>query len=120
GGRRPWGRILGFFALALIISQPVAAQLLDKRISPLNPIDKQYMEAQRELVNEMTLRLYGGRCCRTMTELDYLQRLIDDGHVGPEQTRELQAMGVVMGDLLATELDLQWVIYEDIQGRSRA
>ena len=38
----------------------------------------------------------------------------------PDQTRELQAMGVIMGDLLAAELDMHWVIYEDRQGRSRA
>ena len=29
-------------------------------------------------------------------------------------------MGVIMGDLLAADLKLHWVIYEDRQGRSRA
>jgi hypothetical protein len=29
-------------------------------------------------------------------------------------------MGVIMGDLLAAELGLRWVIYEDDLGRSRA
>jgi hypothetical protein len=29
-------------------------------------------------------------------------------------------MGVIMGDLLAAEFDLHWVIYEDRKGRSRA
>jgi hypothetical protein len=29
-------------------------------------------------------------------------------------------MGVIMGDLLATDLDMHWVIYEDRLGRSRA
>jgi hypothetical protein len=40
--------------------------------------------------------------------------------VRPDQTRELQAMGVIMGDLLAADLGLHWVIYEDRMGRSRA
>lgn len=78
------------------------------------------MDTQRDALNELTLRYYGRRCCRSQTELDYLQRLLNDGHVQASQTKELQAMGVALGDLLASELDMEWVVYEDIQGRSRA
>lgn len=106
--------------IGLLLAQGSAAQLLDKRITALNPLDRQYMDLQRQSLNDLTLRYYGGRCCRSQSELDYLQRLLDDGHVRPEQTRELQAMGVALGDLLATELEMHWVVYEDIQGRSRA
>ena len=49
-----------------------------------------------------------------------LQRLLDEGVVGPEQREELQAMGIVLGDILAAELGMDWVIYEDKLGRSRA
>lgn len=118
-----WGRLTGLMAALVILSAialPSAAQLLEKRITPLNPLDRQYMDTQRDLINEMTLRYYGGRCCRDVSELDYLQRLLDDGYVGGDQTRELQAMGVLLGDLLAAELELQWIVYEDAQGRSRA
>ncbi|MGB1141159.1 MAG: DUF3806 domain-containing protein, partial [Halioglobus sp.] len=45
---------------------------------------------------------------------------LDRGVVGNQQTTELQAMGIVMGDLLASELDMQWVVYTDEIGRSRA
>ena len=111
------------FSLLLTIAAAAGsahAQLLEKRVTPLNPLDRQYMELQRELINELTLRYYGGRCCRSASELLLLQRLLDDRHVLPEQTQELQAMGVLLGDLLATEHDLQWVVYEDAAGRSRA
>ena len=54
------------------------------------------------------------------SDLQILQLLLDRRLVTPEQTRELQAMGVIMGDLLAADLDMHWVIYEDRQGRSRA
>ena len=37
-----------------------------------------------------------------------------------KRARELQAMGVIMGDLLAANLDMHWVVYEDAKGRSRA
>ena len=107
-------------ALLLCQASGASAQLIDKRISALTPLDRQYMDTQRELANELTLRYYGARCCRSVAELDYLQRLSEDGYVSPGQTRELQALGVVLGDFLAAELDMHWVIYEDIQGRSRA
>ena len=93
---------------------------MENRVTALNPLDRQYMDVQRESLNELTLRYYGGRCCRSQAELSYLQRLLDDGHVQGHQTQELQAMGVALGDLLARELDMQWVVYEDIKGRSRA
>ena len=106
--------------LALACLAPATAQPPEKRISALSPLDRQYMEQQRQLVNELTLANYGGRCCRREADLDYLQRLLDDRLVTGDQTQELQAMGLVMGDLLAAELDLHWVVYEDAKGRSRA
>lgn len=115
-----WWKTASLALCASLLSHGAAAQLVDKRISALNPLDRQYMDAQRAALNELTLRYYGGRCCRSQTELDYLQRLLNDGHVKGDQTKELQAMGVALGDLLATELDMQWVVYEDIKGRSRA
>ena len=53
-------------------------------------------------------------------DLDLLQALLDKQLVRPDQVRELQAMGVIMGDLLAAELGMRWVLYEDNVGRSRA
>ncbi|WOJ96392.1 DUF3806 domain-containing protein [Congregibacter brevis] len=115
------GRAIVFtFLSGLFLAQGALAQLVDKRVTALNPLDRQYMDVQRQSLNELTLRYYGARCCRSQSELDYLQRLLDDGHVRSDQTRELQAMGVALGDLLASELEMQWVVYEDIKGRSRA
>ena len=37
-------------------------------------------------------------------DLALLQRLLDENIVSGNQTSELQAMGIVMGDLLASEL----------------
>ena len=49
-----------------------------------------------------------------------LQSLLDQRIVKSDQVLLLQAMGVVMGDLLSEELKMPWVIYEDKLGRSRA
>lgn len=113
-------RAAGLAAAVALAAAGATAQLLDKLVSPLTPLDRQYMDQQRERVTELTLRHYGGRCCRREAELDLLQRLLDDRIVGPDQTEALQGMGILLGDLLAAELDLHWVVYEDARGRSRA
>jgi len=111
-------------ALALVTLLFAGAALAqsedERRLSPLSSLDRQYMDAQRARINEMTLREYGGRCCRREAELDYLQRLLDDRLVTGDHMEDLQAMGILLGDLLASELDLQWTVYEDARGRSRA
>jgi hypothetical protein len=78
------------------------------------------MLRQRALIDELTRRWYGSPCCDSVSDLDLLQRLLDDQHVGADQRLELQAMGVHLGDLLAEELGMHWVVYEDDRGRSRA
>jgi len=105
---------------ALFFSITGFAQVEERFIGPLSALDRQYMEQQRQRIREMTLRYYGGQCCRREAELDYLQRLLDDRRVTGDQRELLQAMGILLGDLLAAELDLDWVIYEDARGRSRA
>ena len=110
-------------ATALVLLCAAAAQAQngdERRLSPLSALDRQYMDAQRARINELTLLEYGGRCCRRETELAYLQRLLDDRVVTGEDIEELQAMGILLGDLLASELDLHWTVFEDARGRSRA
>ena len=53
-------------------------------------------------------------------DLDTLQRIVDERMVPAEDTLTLQAMGVVFGDLLGERLDMDWVVYRDNKGRSRA
>jgi hypothetical protein len=84
-------------------------------------MDIEFMAQQRARIDELA-RFNLGQQLRgeKATDLNILQTLLDRGLVGPDQSLELQAMGVVMGDLLAAELDMDWVIYEDRYGRSRA
>lgn len=91
------------------------------RISKLTNVDLEFMAQQRTLLADIAARNLGRQFQgQRQRDLDLLQALLDKRLVRREQTRELQAMGVVMGDLLATELDMHWVIYEDSVGRSRA
>ena len=108
-------------ATALVLLPTTASAQDELRISEPSKLDQGYMQQQRALVGEIVASEYGRRFQQVKrNDLELLQRILDDKLVGPEQTRELQAMGLIMGDLLAKELDLHWVIYEDKLGRSRA
>ena len=99
-----------------------AAQGLDEPyIGELTQIDRQYMQQQRSLLNELAGRNFGRQFTgKRDNDLALLQRLLDEEVVRGDQTQELQGMGIVLGDLLAADLGLDWVVYEDRIGRSRA
>lgn len=99
----------------------LASPDVELRISELTAIDRQYMAGQRNELDE-TARTYLGRSFsgERDRDLDLLQTLLDKGLVRNNQTQQLQAMGIVLGDLLSDELGLDWVVYEDKAGRSRA
>lgn len=106
--------------LALVLSCTAIAQD-EARIGELSALDRQYMAQQRTRLNDLAASGLGRRFNGTKAaDLQLLQLLLDKRLVKPDQIRELQAMGVIMGDLLAEDLGMHWVIYEDRQGRSRA
>ena len=113
--------ILVSWAACLGLAPRAVAQQAAPRISEPSNLDRQFMQQQRDLLAALTSRNFGrGFSGDRDRDLELLQRLLDQRLVRPDQTRELQAMGVVMGDLLAADLDMHWVIYEDRVGRSRA
>jgi len=107
-------------ASALLLAVVVQAQQ-EARISDLSQLDRKYMAQQRETLNNLAASHLGRRFSGNKeNDLQILQLLLERRLVVADQTRELQAMGVIMGDLLAADLDMHWVIYEDALGRSRA
>jgi len=115
-------RATGFFLLALacwaaagVFAQPGA------RIEELSKLDLAFMDGQRSRLADVSAvelgRKFSGDRDRDLT---LLQTLLDKHLVRPDQTRKLQAMGIIMGDLLAAEFGLHWVVYQDEVGRSRA
>ena len=106
--------------LGLLVSLWSAAQST-VQISQLSFLDRGYMEQQRTTLDDLARAGAGGQFSGTKEhDLALLQTLLDRKLVRFDQKKELQAMGVIMGDLLAQELNLHWVIYEDSVGRSRA
>ena len=106
--------------MTTLTASTVMSSELELQIQPLSAIDKHYMNEQRETVEILANRL-GRRLSGTTTrDLETLQRVIDLRWVDSEDVQTQQALGIVFGDLLANELDLDWVIYRDRAGRSRA
>ena len=89
-------------------------------IETLTAIDRQFMADQRMRVEQLANRLGRGLTGVADRDLDTLQRILDERLVSAEDTLTLQATGVVFGDLLGDRLDLDWVVYRDNKGRSRA
>jgi hypothetical protein len=101
----------------LSVAQPPDFEVV---IEPLTLIDRQFMTAQRERVEQLANRLGRGLTTNVDRDLDTLQRILDDRMVPSDDTLTLQAMGLVFGDLLGQRLDMVWVVYRDRKGRSRA
>ena len=117
-------RLLALFvlsALSLCTSWSVAqSPNFDVLIEPLTAVDRQFMAEQRMRVEQLANHLGRGLTGVVDRDLDTLQRILDERIVPAEDTLTLQAMGVVFGDLLGARLDMDWVVYRDSKGRSRA
>lgn len=114
--------IYGLFVLLIALGTAQTALAQNKqRISEPSTTDRLFMQQQRDLLADLTSRNFGRQFNGNKDhDLALLQRLLDQRLVRAEQTRELQAMGIILGDTLADELGMEWVIYEDRVGRSRA
>ncbi len=119
--------VVGYFVLGGIergkLSLPRSVSLSEevRQIRPLELRDRQHMARQRELVRDLALRhvgtpLSGG----SLEDLRVLQDILDMRLFAPDQVYELQALGVALGDVIAEQLGLSWVLVEDEVGRSRA
>ncbi|MEZ5571928.1 MAG: DUF3806 domain-containing protein [Halioglobus sp.] len=109
--------------LAIWVSCAISASAAPQgvHIGELSNVDLEFMAQQRALLQDLAASRLGRQFSGDkQRDLDLLQALLDQQLVRSDQVRELQAMGVIMGDLLAADLDMHWVIYEDREGRSRA
>lgn len=68
-------------------------------------------------VRELARRLGLGELAGTEADLDVIQSILDSGELEPEQTYELQSLGVVFGSALVSVVDgLDWAIVHDEYG----
>lgn len=104
--------------LALVTTVASAAQW---RTDPLTPLDQRYMEERRQELNSLVQISMGRSFGHSRdSDLRLIQDILDRKLVKPDETAQLQAMGIIMGEHLRRENGLRWVIYSDAKGRSRA
>lgn len=90
-------------------------------ISPLNKLDEQRLNKQRELVRKYLADDTSREKFKTPAgKLGTIRAILKAGKFRKDQTYELQCLGIVFGDALAQELGMNWVMVEDKSGRDPA
>lgn len=99
-----------------------APKVAPSLISDLGWMDRSQMDKQATKINDLTLTKLGTPIRGDLSDLATLQRLIDGRHVKMDDVDTQMAMGLVMGNVLLADFPqtLEWKIYEDELGRSRA
>jgi len=88
--------------------------LPEPKFTDLSNDDRARLEQQRAVVLAAAKQRYGTLALtRTKSDLPVLQKLIDERVFKKSQTYELQCLGVALGDVLASELPLRWVMVTD-------
>jgi hypothetical protein len=107
--------------LVLAIALPAAAQLTQRTVSQPESADQLKTKRQLDQVDELARRHLGRRVRgRSTDELDVLQRLLDERFIRADDTFAQQSLGVALGNILATQFPLSWVVVDDDHGHSRA
>jgi hypothetical protein len=118
----------GYFAPSFQGIPPSAEGAIDldpesdrRKISALETQDERILRRGRAAIDELARRhvgtpLTGGQ----RDDLRILQQLLDQRVAAPDETETLQAMGMVLGDVMVAQLGFRWVIVKDKLGRSRA
>ncbi|WP_185230388.1 DUF3806 domain-containing protein [Teredinibacter franksiae] len=104
----------------------VASKVLAKyddgpSVRELNWLNQNFMDSQRKTVNTLIATHYGKRLRGNILDIPVLQRLVTEDVIPKDDTAQLQALGVALGDILVHETaDLEWVVYEDDLGSTQA
>lgn len=112
--------VITFYVLLLFASM-ASAQNPNATISDFAWMDRNHMAQQVDSVAKLAQANFGVPIRGDKSDLDTLQRIIDRGLIDNDDRLQLQALGAVLGNIMASEVDdLKWKVYEDNRGRSRA
>jgi len=121
-GSNPFGGLLPGFGLDRALLEDDSFYAKRSSVETLTGVDQRRLREQRNLVDELARRHVGTPLSagHSLDDLRVIQEILDQGVLDPDQTFELQALGVALGDVLAQQHDLEWVVVNDDLGRSRA
>jgi hypothetical protein len=90
-------------------------------IKDLNTGQQYTLDSDRRAMKALATRHLGILSFKqNLKDLETIQKLVDKKAIREKEVREWQSLGVVFGDVLAEELDLHWVSYQDELGVSKA
>jgi len=89
-------------------------------VSSLDALDSDRLDAQRAWVGGHLADDSRKSFADVATKLAVIQTVLDNGWATAGQSWNLQALGVVFGDILAELLEIPWVMVEDESGRDPA
>lgn len=91
------------------------------RVTDLNWLNEQFLIKQRKRAEAITRRHFGLQLKQGQGNIPLLQRVLDENILASDDTEDLQALGVVLGDAyVARHRELSWRVYEDELGKSHA
>jgi hypothetical protein len=107
--------------LFVFVPDDTRAQLRHRTITAFGPAETAKTQQQSEWVSELARRHLGVRITgREIRDLDALQRLLGERVIRDDDVLGQQALGVVLGEVMAHSLALDWVVVDDDVGHSRA
>lgn len=115
-----------FFIFSIIIfSVNIYAddtQLKAVIIEELSWMDKNKMQQQEDQINALARSKLGLSIHKNWDDIALLQRMIDSKLVAANDSSTQEAMGVILGNIMQADFPshLQWKIYKDSIGRSKA
>lgn len=114
-------KLITVFLITFSYGISVLAEEKSATITPLTWADQQDMNNKLFYINEIARTRLGTEIHGDTTDIETLQRIADGKFLDKTDKERLQSTGVVLGNLLKNELErLEWVVYEDSDGRSRA
>ena len=92
----------------------------EQTISTLTDDDLTRLAEQRSVVTEFLTASGLEKFKSAAGKLGLLRWILREEKFSPEQTYELQSMGIVLGDVFVQEMGFHWVMVEDDYGRDPA
>ena len=101
---------------------PLTAAKKPAIITELSWMDQSRMEKEINSITELAKSKTGNNIRRDLSDLDTLQRIINNEFIKTDDYEKQQALGVVLGNVMLADFPntFEWKIYEDELGRSRA
>ena len=93
---------------------------MEQKVEELSPEDRARVEAQRTWVRQHYPAESENRYQSVDGKLVLLDAILKNGWIEPNETVQLQCLGITFGDALAQKLGLKWVAVEDEYGRDPA